>query len=180
MIRIVLLQQWLHSLKLSNSVFVLFQIHWFSIFNSFMMVIFLVGLVSMILMRTLRKDYARYSKDEELDDMVRSMTFEKYLVGYKSLPAWHTKSHPKWKLLRGIYSGFWRAKFTVSQMCKVCWSKGRLYCNTAKLFNLKVLVRPETFGPYYVRLLDPATFVFWTPLLTSFGSDYVHLFTFHA
>ena len=46
------------------------QIHWFSIFNSFMMVIFLVGLVSMILMRTLRKDYARYSK-EDLDDMVR-------------------------------------------------------------------------------------------------------------
>ena len=38
------------------------RIHWFSIFNSFMMVIFLVGLVSMILMRTLRKDYARYSK----------------------------------------------------------------------------------------------------------------------
>lgn len=34
------------------------------------MVIFLVGLVSMILMRTLRKDYARYSKDEDLDDMV--------------------------------------------------------------------------------------------------------------
>ncbi|XP_039275122.1 transmembrane 9 superfamily member 3-like [Nilaparvata lugens] len=50
------------------------RIHWFSIFNSFMMVIFLVGLVSMILMRTLRKDYARYSKDEELDDMVRLMT----------------------------------------------------------------------------------------------------------
>lgn len=48
----------------------LLQIHWFSIFNSFMMVIFLVGLVFMILMRTLRKDYARYSKDEEMDDMV--------------------------------------------------------------------------------------------------------------
>lgn len=46
------------------------QIHWFSIFNSFMMVIFLIGLVTMILMRTLRKDYARYSKDEEMDDMV--------------------------------------------------------------------------------------------------------------
>ncbi|XP_067008459.1 transmembrane 9 superfamily member 3 [Anabrus simplex] len=49
------------------------RIHWFSIFNSFMMVIFLVGLVSMILMRTLRKDYARYSKDEELDDMERDL-----------------------------------------------------------------------------------------------------------
>jgi transmembrane 9 superfamily protein 3 len=39
-----------------------------------MMVIFLVGLVSMILMRTLRKDYARYSKDEEeIDDMERDL-----------------------------------------------------------------------------------------------------------
>ena len=35
-----------------------------------MMVIFLVGLVSMILMRTLRKDYARYSREEDLDDLV--------------------------------------------------------------------------------------------------------------
>lgn len=46
------------------------QIHWFSIFNSFMMVVFLIGLVAMILVRTLHKDYARYSKDEEIDDMV--------------------------------------------------------------------------------------------------------------
>lgn len=49
------------------------RIHWFSIFNSFMMVIFLVGLVSMILMRTLRKDYARYSKDDDLEDMERDL-----------------------------------------------------------------------------------------------------------
>lgn len=37
------------------------HIHWFSIFNSFMMVLFLMGLVALILVRTLRKDYARYS-----------------------------------------------------------------------------------------------------------------------
>lgn len=37
------------------------------------MVIFLVGLVSMILMRTLRKDYARYSKDDDVDDMVSTI-----------------------------------------------------------------------------------------------------------
>jgi len=49
------------------------RIHWFSIFNSFMMVIFLVGLVTMILMRTLRKDYARYSKEEDIDDMERDL-----------------------------------------------------------------------------------------------------------
>jgi transmembrane 9 superfamily protein 3 len=41
------------------------QIHWFSIFNSFMMVIFLTGLVSMILMRTLKQDYAKYSREED-------------------------------------------------------------------------------------------------------------------
>jgi len=49
------------------------RIHWFSIFNSFMMVIFLVGLVSMILMRTLRKDYARYSKEDDIDDMEKDL-----------------------------------------------------------------------------------------------------------
>ncbi|XP_014282711.1 transmembrane 9 superfamily member 3 [Halyomorpha halys] len=49
------------------------RIHWFSIFNSFMMVIFLVGLVSMILMRTLRKDYARYSKEDDFDDMEKDL-----------------------------------------------------------------------------------------------------------
>lgn len=42
------------------------------------MVIFLVGLVSMILMRTLRKDYARYSKDEEMDDMVSEAKIMNY------------------------------------------------------------------------------------------------------
>jgi transmembrane 9 superfamily member 3 len=35
-------------------------IHWFSIFNSFMMVLFLMGLVALILLRTLRRDFARY------------------------------------------------------------------------------------------------------------------------
>lgn len=49
------------------------QIHWFSIFNSFMMVIFLVGLVLLILLRTLKADLARYhnetaGEEGELDD----------------------------------------------------------------------------------------------------------------
>mmetsp|Transcript_599 Transcript_599/g.1733 ORF Transcript_599/g.1733 Transcript_599/m.1733 type:complete len:590 (+) Transcript_599:315-2084(+) len=41
------------------------QIHWFSIFNSFMMVLFLTGLVAMILLRTLRRDYAKYTRDDD-------------------------------------------------------------------------------------------------------------------
>jgi transmembrane 9 superfamily protein 3 len=44
------------------------QIHWFSVFNSFMMVVFLVGLVAMILMRTLRQDYARFTREDDLDE----------------------------------------------------------------------------------------------------------------
>ena len=51
-----------------------------------MMVIFLVGLVTMILMRTLRKDYARYSKEEDLDDMERDLGDE---YGWKQV--WFSK-----------------------------------------------------------------------------------------
>ncbi|XP_057863696.1 transmembrane 9 superfamily member 1 [Cryptomeria japonica] len=48
------------------------QIHWFSIFNSFMMVIFLAGLVFMIMMRTLRNDYAKYAReDDDLETLER-------------------------------------------------------------------------------------------------------------
>jgi len=49
------------------------QIHWFSIFNSFMMVVFLCGLVALVLMRTLKSDYARFTTDDddlELDRVV--------------------------------------------------------------------------------------------------------------
>jgi len=44
------------------------QIHWFSMVNSFMMVVFLCGIVALILMRTLRNDYVRYtSEDDDLE-----------------------------------------------------------------------------------------------------------------
>ncbi len=39
------------------------KIHWFSIFNSFMMVMFLVGLVVTILSRTIKSDYARMAEE---------------------------------------------------------------------------------------------------------------------
>ena len=59
------------------------RIHWFSIFNSFMMVIFLVGLVSMILMRTLKKDYQRYKNEEEhISDIERDLGDE---YGWKQI-----------------------------------------------------------------------------------------------
>ncbi|XP_071807092.1 transmembrane 9 superfamily member 4-like isoform X1 [Asterias amurensis] len=44
------------------------QIHWFSIINSLVVVFFLAGILTMIMIRTLRKDIARYNKDEDVED----------------------------------------------------------------------------------------------------------------
>jgi len=43
------------------------KIHWFSVFNSFMMVVFMCGIVTLILVRTLRNDFARYTKDDDIE-----------------------------------------------------------------------------------------------------------------
>jgi len=41
------------------------QIHWFSLLNSFLIVVFLSGMVAMILIRALHKDLRRYNADPE-------------------------------------------------------------------------------------------------------------------
>ncbi|CAF1194796.1 unnamed protein product [Didymodactylos carnosus] len=43
------------------------QIHWFSIINSVIVVFFLAGILSMIIVKTLRRDIARYNKEEDED-----------------------------------------------------------------------------------------------------------------
>ncbi|CAH0518963.1 unnamed protein product [Peronospora belbahrii] len=65
-------------------------IHWFSIFNSFMMVIFLCGLVALILLRTLKNDYARFAEDD---------TEEMMMDGKSSLLK--DDANSGWKLLHG-------------------------------------------------------------------------------
>ncbi|XP_063850954.1 transmembrane 9 superfamily member 4-like [Scylla paramamosain] len=44
------------------------QIHWFSIINSLVVVFFLSGILTMIMIRTLRRDIARYNADESLEE----------------------------------------------------------------------------------------------------------------
>ncbi|XP_052776751.1 transmembrane 9 superfamily member 4-like [Mya arenaria] len=44
------------------------QIHWFSIVNSVVVVFFLSGILTMIMVRTLRKDIAKYNRDEDLEE----------------------------------------------------------------------------------------------------------------
>ena len=41
------------------------KIHWFSIINSLVVVFFLAGILSMILIRSLRKDIANYNREDE-------------------------------------------------------------------------------------------------------------------
>lgn len=43
------------------------KIHWFSLINSAVFVVFLVGMVSMILVRALKKDIARYNRLDQID-----------------------------------------------------------------------------------------------------------------
>jgi transmembrane 9 superfamily protein 2/4 len=45
------------------------EIHWFSIVNSLMIVLFLTGMVAVIMMRTLRKDITRYNSLEDTEDL---------------------------------------------------------------------------------------------------------------
>ena len=46
------------------------QIHWFSIINSLVVVFFLAGILSMIMIRTLRRDIARYNNSEEPEEAI--------------------------------------------------------------------------------------------------------------
>ncbi len=42
------------------------QIHWFSIVNSIVVVLCLTGFLSIIIIRTVRRDIANYNKEEDL------------------------------------------------------------------------------------------------------------------
>uniref|UniRef100_A0A915EG53 Transmembrane 9 superfamily member n=1 Tax=Ditylenchus dipsaci TaxID=166011 RepID=A0A915EG53_9BILA len=44
------------------------QIHWFSILNSLVVVICLTGFLSVIIIRTVRRDIAQYNRDEDIED----------------------------------------------------------------------------------------------------------------
>jgi hypothetical protein len=43
------------------------QIHWFSIINSVIVVFFLAGILSMIIVKTLRRDIARYNQEDTVN-----------------------------------------------------------------------------------------------------------------
>lgn len=116
------------------------RIHWFSIFNSFMMVIFLVGLVSMILMRTLRKDYARYSKEEDMDDLERDLGDE---YGWKQVHGDVFRSPTKATLFSSLVGcGYQLAVVTICVIAMAIF--GDLYTERSSLLGAAIFVYAAT------------------------------------
>jgi transmembrane 9 superfamily protein 3 len=117
------------------------RIHWFSIFNSFMMVLFLIGLVSMILMRTLRRDYARYSRDE-FDDLERDLGDE---YGWKQI---HTDVFrpPPYPLLFSALVGTGYHVLAVTFVVIIAAIMGELYTERGSILST---------GIYAYALLSP-------------------------
>ncbi|KAJ1413105.1 Nonaspanin [Sesbania bispinosa] len=64
------------------------QIHWFSIVNSLMIVLFLSGMVAMIMLRTLYRDIAKYNELETQEEA------QERLVGSLSMVINHDICHP--------------------------------------------------------------------------------------
>lgn len=118
------------------------RIHWFSIFNSFMMVIFLVGLVSMILMRTLRKDYARYSKEDDIDDLERDLGDE---YGWKQVhgDVFRPATHPV--LFSSLIGSGYHIAFVACLTITIA-ILGELYTERGSLLSTAIFVYAAT-GP---------------------------------
>ncbi|KAL4235797.1 Transmembrane 9 superfamily member 4 [Mactra antiquata] len=66
------------------------QIHWFSIINSVVVVFFLSGILTMIMVRTLKKDIAKYNRDEDLEETLEE-TGWKLVHGDVFRPPKHNK-----------------------------------------------------------------------------------------
>ena len=64
------------------------------------------------------------------------------------------KSHAQWKMLWGMYSAIYgEVNVSVEKCVEIkgdCWKIAKLFY----FCHLKKLVRPETFGPYYVLPLN--------------------------
>ncbi|KAJ3057107.1 hypothetical protein HK097_000571 [Rhizophlyctis rosea] len=130
------------------------KIHWFSIFNSFMMVIFLTGLVGVILLRTLRRDYARYDKEEGLLDMDRDLGDE---YGWKQVHGDVFRAPPNLTFISALLG-------TGVQLCVLTLSVimvtiiGELYVERATmltatvfLYALTAIIAGYYAGGFYTR-----------------------------
>ncbi|KAI8592045.1 hypothetical protein BDZ88DRAFT_409424 [Geranomyces variabilis] len=111
------------------------KVHWFSVANSFMMVLFLSGLVAIILIRTLKRDYARYDREEGLLDLDREP--EDY--GWKQVHGDVFRSPPRLTMLSTfIGSGLQLLVLTVcSIFLTIVWD---LHMERASILNTTIFI----------------------------------------
>jgi transmembrane 9 superfamily protein 2/4 len=76
--------RWDSYLKMSDV-----KIHWFSIINSLVVVFFLAGILSMIIIRSLRRDIAKYNREDEPEEAIEE-TGWKLVHGDVFRPPKHT------------------------------------------------------------------------------------------
>jgi len=76
--------RWDVYLKMTDS-----QIHWFSIVNSIMIVLFLTGMIAMIMMRTLHKDLIAYNNADQNEESQQEETGWKLIYGEVFRPPVH-------------------------------------------------------------------------------------------
>eukprot|EP00658_Telonema_sp_P-2_P001788 TRINITY_DN1066_c0_g4_i2.p1 TRINITY_DN1066_c0_g4~~TRINITY_DN1066_c0_g4_i2.p1 ORF type:complete len:400 (+),score=73.32 TRINITY_DN1066_c0_g4_i2:47-1246(+) len=112
------------------------QIHSFSILNSFMMVIFLVGLVSLILLRTLRQDYAAIFKDaeDEFDELDRDLADE---TGWKKIHGDVFRDPVYWPVLCTLVGVGYQLLLMMFGVL-ICALVGTLYVGRGAVLNLVV------------------------------------------
>eukprot|EP00466_Bigelowiella_natans_P018981 jgi/Bigna1/55590/estExt_Genewise1Plus.C_640042 len=157
------------------------KIHWFSVFNSVMMVVFLCGLVSLVLMRVLRNDYSRYSLDEEDMDMVlERLSGEE--VGWKQIHQ-DVFSQPKFLELYASLIGtgyqlfvltFWG--ILISVIGSLHTMRGSIPSMLLICYALTCFISGYTGGSFYKRY-GGACFITIIPLSSSLIVIFHHFIT---
>ncbi|GAB5591834.1 hypothetical protein Unana1_06734 [Umbelopsis nana] len=118
------------------------KVHWFSILSSFMMVLFLTGLVAVILLRTIKRDYARYDKEDGLGDFDRDIGDD---YGWKQLHGDVFRQPPKLMLLSS-FIGVGNQLIILSAVVILYTIMGDLYVERATILTATIFLYALTSG----------------------------------
>ncbi|KAI8328676.1 hypothetical protein BD560DRAFT_451683 [Blakeslea trispora] len=130
------------------------KVHWLSIFSSFMMVLFLTGLVSVILLRTVKRDFTRYDREEGLTDFDRDLGDE---YGWKQVHGDVFRQPPRLMMMSALM-GTGSQLVILAGVVILYTILGDLYAERATiltatifLYALTSFVAGYTSARYYVR-----------------------------
>ena len=141
------------------------QIHWFALFNSFMLVIFLVGMVTMVLLRALKKDYERMSiADTTALNNNNNIGNDIEDINYNELI-----EETGWKKLHG---DIFRKPENLTIFCAIIGTGYQIYC------SLLLVILLAISGKVYDARGTIATAFVVTYCLTSLISGYTSSMTF--